>query len=136
MSAIVVDYNLVMKDAADPSTSSASANLNGDRYSAIMPVERGFMGSIVAVNVAGPVGNWVLEGSNDFGVGDDKSLDRINSENLITNWGVISTTALGSTETSKIISVSDIGCRWLRLKFDSTSGTGNITDIRANFKGY
>ena len=113
MSAIVVNYNLVMKDAADPSTSSASANLNGDRYSAIMPVERGFMGSIVAVNVAGPVGNWVLEGSNDFGVGDDKSLDRINSENLITNWGVISTTALGSTETSKIISVSDIGCRWL-----------------------
>ena len=136
MSAIVVDYNLVMKDAADPSTSSASANLNGDRYSEIMPVERAFMGSIVAINVAGPVGNWVLEGSNDFGVGDDKSLDRINSENLITNWGVISTTALGATETSKIISVSDIGCRWLRLKFDSTSGTGAITDIRANFKGY
>ena len=136
MSAIIANYNLVMKDAADPSTSSASANLNGDRFSEIMPVERSFMGSIVAVNVAGPVGNWVLEGSNDFGVGDDKSLDRINSENLITNWGVISTTALGATETSKIISIADIGCRWLRLKFDSTSGTGNITDVRANFKGY
>ena len=136
MSAIIVNYNLVMKDAADPSTSSASANLNGDRFSEIMPVERSFMGSIVAVNVAGPVGNWVLEGSNDFGVGDDKSLDRINSENLITNWGVISTTALGATDTSKIISVADIGCRWLRLKFDSSTGTGNITDVRANFKGY
>ena len=136
MSAIIVNYNLVMKDAADPSTSSASANLNGDRFSEIMPVERSFMGSIVAVNVAGPVGNWVLEGSNDFGVGDDKSLDRINSENLITNWGVISTTALGATDTSKIISVADIGCRWLRLKFDHSTGTGNITDIRANFKGY
>ena len=136
MSAIIANYNLVMKDAANPATSSASTNLNGDRFSAIMPVERGFMGSIVAVNVAGPVGNWVLEGSNDFGVGDDKSLDRINSENLITNWGVISTTALGATETSKIISVADIGCRWLRLKFDHSSGTGNITDIRANFKGY
>jgi hypothetical protein len=125
-----------MKDAADPSTASASSNLNGDRYSEIMPVQRSFMGSIVAVNVAGPVGNWVLEGSNDFGIGDDLPYDRVNSENLITNWGVISTTSLGSTETSKIISVSDIGCRWLRLKFDSTSGTGNITDIRANFKGY
>ena len=136
MSAIIANYNLVMKDAADPSTSSASANLNGDRFSEIMPVERSFMGSIVAVNVAGPVGNWVLEGSNDFGVGDDKSLDRINSENLITNWGVISTTALGATDTSKIISVADIGCRWLRLKFDHSTGTGNITDIRANFKGY
>ena len=94
------------------------------------------MGSIVAVNVAGPVGNWILEGSNDFGLPDDESYDRVNSENLITNWGLISTTALGATETSKIISFSDIGCRWLRLKFDSTSGTGNITDIRANFKGY
>jgi hypothetical protein len=136
MSAIIINYNLVMKDAADPSTSTASANLNGDRYSAIMPVQRSFMGSIVAVNVAGPVGNYILEGSNDFGIADDMPYDRVNSENLITNWGVISTTALGATETSKIISVSDIGCRWLRLKFDSTSGTGNITDIRANFKGY
>ena len=136
MSAIIVNYDLVMKDAADPSTASASSNLDGDRYSEIMPVQRSFMGSIVAVNVAGPVGNWVLEGSNDFGIGDDLPYDRVNSENLITNWGVISTTSLGSTETSKIISVSDIGCRWLRLKFDSTSGTGNITDIRANFKGY
>jgi hypothetical protein len=136
MSAIITNYNVVMKDAADPSTSSASANLNGDRYSVIMPVQRSFMGSIVAVNVAGPVGNWILEGSNDFGLPDDESYDRVNSENLITNWGVVSTTALGATETSKIISFSDIGCRWLRLKFDSTSGTGAITDIRANFKGY
>ena len=136
MSATIINYNLVMKDAADPSTSTASTNLNGHRYSEIMPVSRAFMGSIVAVNVAGPVGNWVLEGSNDFGIADDMPDDRVNSENLITNWGVISTTSLGATETSKIISVSDIGCRWLRLKFDSTSGTGNITDVRANFKGY
>ena len=136
MSAIITNYNLIMKDAADPSTSSASTNLNGDRYSAIMPVQRSFMGSIVAVNVAGPVGNWILEGSNDFGLPDDESYDRVNSENLITNWGLISTTALGATETSKIISFSDIGCRWLRLKFDSTSGTGNVTSCRANFKGY
>lgn len=136
MSAIITNYNLVMKDAADPSTASASGNLNGDRFSEIMPVQRSFMGSIVAVNVAGPVGNYVLEGSNDFGIADDLPYDRVNSENLITNWGVISTTALGSTETSKIISVSDIGCRWLRLKFDHSTGTGNITDIRANFKGY
>ena len=136
MSAIITNYNLVMKDAADPSTASASGNLNGDRFSEIMPVQRSFMGSIVAVNVAGPVGNYVLEGSNDFGIADDLPYDRVNSENLITNWGVISTPSLGSTETSKIISVADIGCRWLRLKFDHSTGTGNITDIRANFKGY
>ena len=136
MSAIITNYNLVMKDAADPSTASASGNLNGDRYSEIMPVSRAFMGSIVAVNVAGPVGSWVLEGSNDFGIADDMPDDRVNSENLITNWGVISTTSLGATETSKIISVADIGCRWLRLKFDHSTGTGNITDVQANFKGY
>ena len=137
MSAIIVNYNLVMKDGADPSTASASGNLNGDRYSEIMPVQRSFMGSIVAVNVAGPVGNWVLEGSNDYGPDEDSSdIDKVNSQNLITNWGVISTTSLGATETSKIISVADIGCRWLRLKFDSSTGTGNITDVRANFKGY
>ena len=137
MSAIIVNYNLVMKDGANPSSSSASGNLNGDRYSAIMPVQRSFMGSIVAVNVAGPVGNWVLEGSNDAGpIEDSSDIDKVNSENLITNWGVISTTSLGATETSKIISVADIGCRWLRLKFDHSSGTGNISDIRANFKGY
>ena len=77
-----------------------------------------------------------MQYSNDHGVADDEGVARVNSENLITNWGVISTTALGSTETSKIISVADIGCRWLRLKFDSSTGTGNITDVRANFKGY
>ena len=136
MSAIITNYNLVMKDAADPSTASTSGNLNGDRYSEIMPVSRAFMGSIVAVNVAGPVGSWVLEGSNDFGIADDMPDDRVNSENLITNWGVISTTSLGATETSKIISVADIGCRWLRLKFDHSTGTGNITDVQANFKGF
>ena len=137
MSAIIVNYDLVMKDAADPSTASASSNLNGDRYSEIMPVQRSFMGSIVAVNVAGPVGNWILEGSNDYGPDEDSSdIDKVNSQNLITNWGVISTTSLGATETSKIISVADIGCRWLRLKFDSTSGTGAVSSARVNLKGY
>ena len=104
MSAIIVNYNIVMKDGADPSTSSVSANLNGDRFSEIMPVQRAFMGSIVAVNVAGPAGNWILEGSNDLGPAEDSSdIDKVNSQNLITNWGVISTTSLGATETSKII---------------------------------
>ena len=40
MSAIIIDYDIVMKDGADPSTSTASGNLNGDRYSVIMPVTR------------------------------------------------------------------------------------------------
>ena len=31
MSAIIVNYELTMKDGADPSTSTAAAHLNGDR---------------------------------------------------------------------------------------------------------
>ena len=136
MSAIIVNYNLVMKDAADPSTSSASANLNGDRFSEIMPVERSFMGSIVAVNVAGPVGNWILEGSNDFGLPDDESYDRVNSENLITNWATIEERSVGSSDVDNLFQLSDIGYRWVRVFYDSTSGTANINSFRANFKGY
>ena len=136
MSAIIVDYEIVMKDGADPSTSTAAANLNADRYSEIMPVTRAFMGEILLHWVAGPVGVMKVQVSNDVGAFDDEGVDRINSKNIITNWITMSTATIGATETSKIISIADIGCRWLRLKFDSTSGTGNITDIRANFKGY
>ena len=136
MSAIIVNYELTMKDAADPSTSSASANLNGDRYSAIMPVQRSFMGSIVAVNVAGPVGNWILEGSNDFGLPDDESYDRVNSENLITNWATIEERSVGSSDVDNLFQLSDIGYRWVRVFYDSTSGTANVNSARANFKGY
>ena len=56
MSAIITDYEIVMKDGADPSTSTAAANLNADRYSEIMPVTRAFMGEILLHWVAGPVG--------------------------------------------------------------------------------
>ena len=40
MIAIITDYEIVFKDGADPSTSTAAANLNADRYSMIMPVTR------------------------------------------------------------------------------------------------
>ena len=36
MSAIITNYELVIKDGADPSTSTAAANLNADRYSEII----------------------------------------------------------------------------------------------------
>ena len=46
MSAIITNYELTLKDGADPSTSTAAANLNADRYSEIIPLERSFMGEI------------------------------------------------------------------------------------------
>ena len=83
MSAIITNYDLVMKDAADPSTSTAAANLDADRYSEIIPLERSFMGEIHMHFVAGAAGNMIFQVSNDFGVGDDEGVKRINSNKNI-----------------------------------------------------
>jgi hypothetical protein len=136
MSAIIANYNLVIKDAADPSTSTAAANLDGDRYSEIIPLERSFMGEVHIHFAAGPAGNMIFQVSNDFGVGDDEGVDRINSNNIITNWVTHTTTAVGSTETSYRLALSDIGARWGRVFWDSTSGTGAVSSARVNLKGY
>ena len=136
MSAIIANYDLTIKDAADPSTSAASTNLNADRYSEIIPLERAFMGSIHMIFAAGPAGNMIFQVSNDEGSADDEGVARINSNNLITNWVTHTTTAVASTDTTYGISLSDIGAKWGRLFWDRTSGTGAISSCRANFKGY
>jgi len=136
MSAIITNYDIVMKDGANPSTSTASGNLNGDRYSEIMPVARAFMGDIHCHWVAGPVGLMKLQVSNDFGVGDDEGVSRVNDSNLVTNWITISTATIGATDTDARFGMADIGYRWVRLFWDSTSGTGNTSSFRASFKGY
>ena len=136
MSAIIANYELVMKDDADPSTGVAAANLDADRYSEIIPLERSFMGEVHIHFAAGPAGNMIFQVSNDFGVGDDEGVDRINSNNIITNWVTHTTTAVGSTETSYRLALSDIGARWGRVFWDSTSGTGAVSSARVNLKGY
>ena len=137
MSAIIVNYELTMKDGADPSTSTAAANLNGDRYSSIMPAQRAFMGAIVINTASGTAaGKFFIQASNDFGLPDDESYDRVNSENLITNWATIEERSVGSSDVDNLFQLSDIGYRWVRVFYDSTSGTANINSFRANFKGY
>ena len=136
MSAIITDYDIVMKDGADPSTSTASTNLNTDRYSMIMPVTRAFMGDIHLHWVAGPVGVMKLQVSNDEGALDDEGIARINSNNIVTNWIEQTSGTIGSTDSSVRFALSDIGYRWVRIFWDSTSGTGNISSFRASFKGY
>ena len=136
MSAIIVDYEIVMKDGADPSTSTAAANLNADRYSEIMPVTRAFMGEILLHWVAGPVGVMKLQVSNDVGAFDDEGVERINSKNVITNWVTHTTTAIGATDATYRIALSDIGAKWRRLFFDRSTGTGAISSCRVNLKGY
>ena len=136
MSAIIIDYDIVMKDGADPSTSTAAANLNADRYSEIMPVTRAFMGEIQCHWVAGPVGVLRMQVSNDVGAFDDEGVNRINSKNVVTNWINHSHHTIGATDSNARFGLSDIGYRWVRLFWDSTSGTGNISSFRASFKGY
>ena len=136
MSAIIANYELVMKDDADPSTGVAAANLDADRYSEIIPLERAFVGEIQMQFAAGPAGNMIFQVSNDFGVGDDKGVERINSENLITNWVNHTTTAVAATDTNYRIGLTDIGARWGRLFFDRSTGTGAISSCRANIKGW
>ena len=136
MSAIITNYEIVMKDGSNPSTSTASGNLNADRYSEIMPVTRAFMGDIQLHWVAGPVGVMKVQVSNDPGAFDDEGVERINSNNVITNWIDLTTSTLGATATNVRFALSDIGYRWVRLFWDSTSGTGNISSFRASFKGY
>ena len=66
MSAIIANYELTIKDGSDPSTSTAAANLDGDRYSEIIPLERSFMGEIHMHFAAGPAGNMIFQVSNDL----------------------------------------------------------------------
>ena len=136
MSAIITDYEIVFKDGADPSTSTAAANLNADRYSIIMPVTRAFMGEVHVHWAAGPVGVLYLQVSNDIGAFDDEGVERINSKNVITNWINMSNSTVGATDSAARFHLTDIGCRWVRLFFDSTSGTGAVSSARASFKGY
>ena len=136
MSAIIIDYDIEMKNGSDPSTSTAVTNLNADAYSIIMPVTRAFMGEIQLHWVAGPVGVMKVQVSNDEGAFDDAGVARINSNNIVTNWIIHSQTNIASTDSSVRYGLSDIGYRWIRLFWDSTSGTGNISSFRASFKGY
>ena len=138
MSAIIVNYSFDFKDAANPSTSSVANDFGGDRYSEVMPVPRAFMGAIVINTSSGTAaGKFFIQASNDFVMGDDAAdMDRVNSENLVTNWATIEERSVGSTDVNNLFQLSDIGYRWVRVFYDSTSGTSTVSSARANFKGY
>ena len=48
----------------------------------------------------------------------------------------MSNSTVGATDSAARFHLTDIGCRWVRLFFDSTSGTGAVSSARASFKGY
>ena len=136
MSAIIANYELTIKDGSNPGTSTAAANLDADRYSEIIPLERSFMGEIHMHFAAGPAGNMIFQVSNDEGAVDDEGVTRINENNIITNWVTHTTTSIAATDASYRIALSDIGARWGRLFFDRSTGTGAISSCSVNLKGY
>ena len=136
MSAIIANYELTLKNGADPSTSTVVTSLGADAYSEIIPLERSFMGEIHIHFAAGPVGNMIFQVSNDEGSADDEGVARINSNNLITNWVTHTSTAIAGTDSSYRIALSDIGARWGRIFFDRSTGTGAVSSARVNLKGY
>ena len=136
MSAIIANYELIMKDGSNPSTSTAVTSLGADAYSEIIPLERSFMGEIHMHFTAGPAGNMIFQVSNDEGAFDDEGVTRINENNIITNWVTHTSSTVAATDTSYRIALSDIGARWGRLFFDRSTGTGAVSSARVNLKGY
>ncbi len=136
MSAIIANYELIMKDGSNPSTSTAVTSLGADAYSEIIPLERSFMGEIHMHFTAGPAGNMIFQVSNDEGALDDEGVTRINENNIITNWVTHTSSTVAATDSSYRIALSDIGARWGRLFFDRSTGTGTISSCRVNLKGY
>ena len=138
MSAIIANYDLVMKNGADPSTSTATTSMSANAFSEIIPLERSFMGEIHVHFSAGRTGTFYMQFSNDHGVADDEGVARVNSENLITNWVTHSNVAIGSTDDVCRITMSDIGARWGRLYWAHSGGStgGVISSARINVKGY
>ena len=136
MSAIIANYDLTFKDAANPSTGTATTAMSASAWSEIIPLERSFMGEIHMIFAAGPAGNMIFQVSNDEGAIDDAGVARINENNIITNWVTHTTTSIAATDASYRIALSDIGVRWGRLFFDRSTGTGAVSSCRANFKGY
>ena len=138
MSAIIANYDLVMKNGADPSTSTATTSMSASAFSEIIPLERSFMGEIHVHFSAGRTGTFYMQVSNDEGSADDEGVARINSENVVTNWVTHSNVVIGSTADVCRITMSDIGARWGRLYWAHSGGTtgGVISSARINVKGY
>ena len=138
MSAIIANYDLTFKDAANPSTGTATTAMSASAWSVIIPLERSFMGEIHVFFSAGRTGTFYMQYSNDHGVADDEGVARVNSENLITNWVTHSSSTIGSTDDVCRITMSDIGARWGRLYWAHSGGTtgGVISSARINVKGY
>jgi len=138
MSAIIANYDLTFKDAANPSTSTATTAMSASAWSEIIPLERSFMGEIHVHFSAGRTGTFYMQYSNDEGALEDEGMSRVNSNNIITNWVTHSNVAIGSTDDVCRITMSDIGARWGRLYWAHSGGTtgGVISSARVNLKGY
>mgnify|MGYP003146011031 CR=1 FL=1 len=138
MSTITKNFPIVFKDGADPSTSTATTSMGAAAFSEVFPLQRSFMGEIHIFFSAGRVGTFFMQYSLDEGSSDDEGVERINSNNVVTNWQTHSSVSIGSTDDVCRISLADIGAKWGRVYWAYSSGStgGVISSSRANLKGF
>lgn len=86
-----------------------------------------YVASIQAVYTGSPVGTFVVQVSNDI-VKIDPSV--ANQAANVVNWIDYSGSSLAiSAAGSNMWNLTDMGYRWVRLKYTKTSGTGAVTAI-------
>lgn len=82
------------------------------------------LASIQAVYTGAPVGTLTLEISNDI-VAIDPTV--ANQGAAVTNWSTYTGSSLAISAAGNFTyNLSDIGYRWIRVKYTKTSGTGTI----------
>lgn len=90
--------------------------------------------SISAVFTGSPVGSLQLEVSNDKGL-EDKRLGGWDSTGVV-HWTVDTQSPFAISAAGDVTwNVQNAGYRWVRVRWNRTSGTGSVTSLRANAKG-
>lgn len=103
-------------------------DLSGDLASSIMDIRHLYVGAIHLIWTGSPVGDFTVEASAKK-VSKSSDLADADFETVAD-----STQAAGGGAGSHVYNLTDLGYRWLRLKFTSTSGTGSL-DAWAIAKG-
>ena len=107
-----------------------ATSTGADFESSVVCVEHLFAACIQATWTGTTAGTFQVQASND--VGDVKQP----SSPGVTNWTDVAsaTAAPAGSAASGLIHLSDIGYKWLRVKFTRSAGTGAAT-IRIHAKG-
>lgn len=106
-----------------------SGDMSGSLTSIGIDLQQLVLGSVQAVWSGGssPVGDLTLEVSNDIVQVSLGTNPAANVSNWITYTG--STQSVSGNTGSAMYNITDMGYRWLRLKYTRTSGSGTLNAI-------